>query len=118
MSLQMTVIVKRAFMGMMLGILLAMFSLLFKKRKLVRTGVGIEVTYLHVDKHLFGLVRKMRPMFKGRMSVYNHIVHVYDALVGAVIQSTPMDTMTVMETFPFVDDAGTRKAVQDLVDRL
>jgi hypothetical protein len=118
MPLQTSVIVKRALMGMIAGILLGVFSLLYKKRQMLKTGVGIEVKFLHFDKHLFDLLRKMRPLFKTKLSVYNFMIQSCDNLVGAVVQQTPIDTAAVHETMDLMGDPHARKAVQELLDKV
>ena len=104
---------KNLLIGLVCGILFGLVCIVYKRHKLLKNGIGIEVQYLHLDTHLFALLRKTRTAYKPKE--FNTIAQTLDNLVRCIIQGkpAPLVELSLKET---PETSQIRAAIKQLMD--
>ena len=74
-------ILYNALVGLGVALVLGVVTVLWRRRKLVQSGVGVPVTHLHLDTYLFGLTRRLRRHHLHSLPRFEAMVRDLDQLV-------------------------------------
>jgi len=99
MSVDLVDILKKVIAGFFAGAVLGILNFLNKKRKMLKNGVGIDVTHLQLDTYLFGLVKQLRVFHKKSMfsatEIFNSSTGILDTLVKELAELRRVSAPTI-----------------------